>query len=160
MNRWSFVQVCCTVSLVCQSITSHRTCQFWASSEHVNMPRTTESPAKCEVCVCNSISLFRTSNEECCLQALFFFMTVPGRTLQLQERDSCGVFNGKCLITTILPGHGSLWFSSLSSYETVSRRTTFWQKQWAADQCRELAESTRGPRGMWMQGSTYSKPRH
>ena len=39
----------CALSLVCPSIGSHRTCKFWASNEYVNMPKTIESPAKCEV---------------------------------------------------------------------------------------------------------------
>ena len=53
----------------------------------------------------------------------------------------------------IQPGLGSLWLSSLSSYETVSRRTTFWHRQWAADQRRELTESTGG----WLLWRGYSK---
>ena len=34
--RWSFAQM----SLLCPSITTHRTCQFWVRSEPVNMPKT------------------------------------------------------------------------------------------------------------------------
>ena len=47
--RWSFIQMCCTMSLVCPSITTHRTCQFWMRSEPLNMPKTIESRAKCGV---------------------------------------------------------------------------------------------------------------
>ena len=47
--RWSFVQMCCAKSLVFPSIATHRTCQFWARSEPVNMSKTIESPAKCGV---------------------------------------------------------------------------------------------------------------
>ena len=47
--RWIFGQMCCAMSLVCPSIATHRTCQFWARSEPVNIPKTIESPAKCGV---------------------------------------------------------------------------------------------------------------
>ena len=47
--RWSFVQMCCTMSLVCPSIATHRTCQFWARCEPVNTPKTIESLPKCGV---------------------------------------------------------------------------------------------------------------
>ena len=39
----------CAVPLVCPSTASHRTCQFRARSDHVNMNETIESPANCEV---------------------------------------------------------------------------------------------------------------
>ena len=39
----------CAMPLVCPSIASHRTCELWALSEHVNISKTIESPAKCEV---------------------------------------------------------------------------------------------------------------
>ena len=42
-----FAQMCCTISLVCLSIVTHHTCQFWVRSEPVNMPKTIESPTKC-----------------------------------------------------------------------------------------------------------------
>ena len=48
--RWSFVQICCAISLVCPSIATHHTCQFWARSEPINILKTIESPAKCGVC--------------------------------------------------------------------------------------------------------------
>ena len=47
--RWSFAQMCCAMSLVCPSIAAHCMCQFWACGEHVNMPKTIESSAKCGV---------------------------------------------------------------------------------------------------------------
>ena len=47
--RWSFAQMCCAMSLVCLSIATHCTCQFWAHSEPVNMPKSIETPAKCGV---------------------------------------------------------------------------------------------------------------
>ena len=39
----------CAVPLICPLIASHRTCQFWAPSEHVNMPKTIAFPAKCDI---------------------------------------------------------------------------------------------------------------
>ena len=47
--RSSFSQMCWAMSLVCPSIATHLTCQFWARSEPINMPKTIESPAKCGV---------------------------------------------------------------------------------------------------------------
>ena len=47
--RWRFAQRCCSMPLVCPSFTSLRTGQFWARSEHVNIPKTVGSPAKYEV---------------------------------------------------------------------------------------------------------------
>ena len=41
--------MCCAMSLVCPSMATHRTCQFWARSEPVKMPKTIETPAKCGV---------------------------------------------------------------------------------------------------------------
>ena len=48
-NRWSFVQMCCTMSLVCPLIETHCTCEFWAHSEPVNMPKTIQSATRCGV---------------------------------------------------------------------------------------------------------------
>ena len=45
--KWSFAQMCCAMSLVCPSIATHRTCQFWAHNEPINMPKTIEPPTKC-----------------------------------------------------------------------------------------------------------------
>ena len=42
--RWTYAQMCCAVSQICASISSHRICKFWARSEQVNMPKTIESP--------------------------------------------------------------------------------------------------------------------
>ena len=48
--RRSSAQMCCAMSLVCPSIATHSTCEFWARSEPVNMPKIVESPAICGVC--------------------------------------------------------------------------------------------------------------
>ena len=108
---------------------------------------------------CNSIPLFRKSDEECCPQVLSFFLTVLGHTLQLQQWGSWSIFDGKCLITHHrLPGLCSLWFSSLSSYEMVIGDNIL--AQWAADQDSELAESTGGWllwQGYWKDGVTLRK---
>ena len=118
--------MCCTMSLVCPSITTHRTCQLWARSESVNTPKTIESPAKCGVHTVIRLLYFRTSDEECCTQILSFFMTILGRILQLQQRGSWSVFDGKCLITqssarTCLP----MIFISLLVWNGL-RWTTIW----------------------------------
>ena len=47
--RRSFAQMCCLMSLVCPWIATHCTCEFWARSEPVNMPKTIESPVNCGV---------------------------------------------------------------------------------------------------------------
>ena len=123
--RWIFVQLCCAKSLVCPSIATHRTCQFCARSEPVNMPKTIVSRQIWSAC-CNSITLFRRRDEECCPQVLSYFLTMLGRTLQLQQRISWSIFDGKCLITHHHPlGLGTLWFLSLSSYEPVVRGQHF-----------------------------------
>ena len=66
--RWSFAQMCCALSLVRLSMASHSICQSWARSEHVSMPKTIESPAKCEMRVlirflyaegCNAAAIHR-----------------------------------------------------------------------------------------------------
>ena len=41
--------MCCTMSLVCPSIATYHTCQFWACSKPINMPKTIESLVKCGV---------------------------------------------------------------------------------------------------------------
>ena len=109
--RWSFAQTFCAKSLVCPSIATHRICQFWARSEPMNMPKTIASPVKYWVRAVIRFLYFRTSDVERCTQVLSFFMTILGRILQLQRRDSWNVFDGKCLITNHHPpGLGSLWF--------------------------------------------------
>ena len=96
--RWSFPQMCYAMSLVCPSIATHRTCQLWARNEPVNLSKTIVSRKTWSAC-CNSIPLFRTSDEKCCPQVLSFFMALLGSTLQLQQRGSWSVFDGKCMIT-------------------------------------------------------------
>ena len=48
--RWSFAQMCCAMSLICPSIATHRTCQFWAGNEPVNMPKTIVSRQMWSAC--------------------------------------------------------------------------------------------------------------
>ena len=59
-KRLTFAQMCCAMSLVCPSIATHRTCQFWAHSEPVNMPKTIESPTRCGV---HAVILFLYSEQ-------------------------------------------------------------------------------------------------
>ena len=47
--KWSFAQMCCAMTLVYPSISTHRTCKFWARKDPVNMPKAIESSAKCAV---------------------------------------------------------------------------------------------------------------
>ena len=70
-------------------------------------------------------------HKECSPKVLSFFMTMLGRILQLQQRGSWSVFDGKCLITHHHPpGLGTLWFSALSSYETVVGEQHFGTMSW------------------------------
>ena len=41
--------MCCAMTLVCPSIATHRSCQFWTRSEPVKTPKTIETPVKCGV---------------------------------------------------------------------------------------------------------------
>ena len=128
---------------LCAMIATHCICQFWERSEPINMPKTIAPPTKCGVCAVIQFLYFRTSDEEC--PQVLFFLTIFGRILQLQQRGSWGIFDGKCLIAHHhQPRLGSRWFSSLSSYETVVGGQHLAQS--AADQHRELAEST----GSWL----------
>ena len=65
--RWSFAQTCCAMSLVCPSIATHRTCDFWARSEPVNMPKTIVSRQMWNAW-CNLIPLIRTSDKDAVLR--------------------------------------------------------------------------------------------
>ena len=112
--------MCCAMSLVCPLIATHHTCQFWARSEPINMLKTIESPAKCGVCAVISFLYSEQVTRNVVLRCCPSSWQCSRHTLQLQQRGSWSVFNGKCLITHHhLPGLGSQWFSSLSSYETV-----------------------------------------
>ena len=151
--RWSFAQMCWAMSLVCPSVVTHHTCRFWARCEPVNMPKTIVSRQTWSAC-CNSIPLFRQSDEEYCPQVLSIFMTMLGRILQLQHRGSWSIFDGKCLITHHHPPIlGSLWFSSLYSYETVVGGQHFGTKSCRPAQHKELAESICG----WLLWRGYLK---
>ena len=129
--RWNFAQMCCAMSLVCPSIATHSTYQFSVRSEPVNMLKTIATPAKCGVRTVIRFLYFRTSYEECCPQVLPFFMTILDRTLQLQQRGSWSVFDGKCLIITNHhpPGLG-LPVIFISFLVWNGRwRTTFWHNE-------------------------------
>ena len=109
-------------SLGCPLTTTHHICQFWVRSLPVNMPETIVFRQMWSAC-CNSIPLFRKNDKKCCPLVLSSFMTMLDHIQQLQQRGSWSVFDGKCLITHhYLPRLG----------------------RWAADQRRELAESTGG----------------
>ena len=119
------------MSLVCPSIAIHRTCQFWAHSEPVNVPKTIERVSRqmWSAC-CNSIPLFGTSDEECCPKVLSFFMTMLVSILQPQQRGSWSDFDAKCLITDHHPPR--TWFSVIFISFLIwkgRRRTTFWHNE-------------------------------
>ena len=78
--------MCCAMSLVCPSIATHHTCQFWACSEPINMPKNNRLSRQMWSVCCYSIPLFRKCDKECCPQVLSFFMTILGRILQQQQR--------------------------------------------------------------------------
>ena len=116
----SFVQMSCAMSLVCPSIATHCTCQFWVRSEPVNMPKSIESPTKCGVC---SVIWFLYS-EKVMRNVVLRYCSYSWRcsaSLCSCNKEASEAFSmRKCLITHHhLPRLGSLWFSSLSSCETV-----------------------------------------
>ena len=122
--------MCGAMCLVCPSITTHHTCQFSAPSEHVNMPKTIEFPTKCGSACCNSIPLFRTSDEECCPQVLSFFHVsarphTAAVTKGLLKRFRWEVFDHP-------PSSARTWlpviFISFLVWN-VHRRTTFWHNE-------------------------------
>ena len=83
----------------------------------------------CSAC-CNWISLFRTSDEEYWPQVLSFFMTTLGRIMQLQQRGSLSVFDGKCFYHP--PSSARTWFPVIFISFLVwdgRRRTTFWHSE-------------------------------
>ena len=133
-----------------QSIVTHRTCQFWSHSGPVIIPKPILSRQMWNAC-CNKIPLFRKSDEECS-QVLSLSMTVFSRKLQLQQRGSWSVFNEKCLITHHHPPRlGSCDFNFFPRMKRSSEGNIL--TQWAADQRRELTESTGG----WLLWREYWK---
>ena len=116
--RWSFMQMCCAASLVFPLIVSHPTCQFWERSEHINMPRTIESPAKCEV-----RAVIRFLYSEQAMRNVIRHCPSSWQCLAAHcicNKEAPMVFSmGSVWSPTIQSGLDSLWFSCLSLYETV-----------------------------------------
>ena len=124
--RWSFTQMCCAMSLVCPSIATHRTCQFWARSEPVNMPKTIVSPAKCGVRNVIRFLYSEQTTRNAVLRHCPSSWQCSAAFCSCNKEALWCVFYGKCLITHYDPLRlGSLWFSSLSSYGTVVGRQHF-----------------------------------
>ena len=116
--------MCCAISLVRPSIAAHRICQFWARSDPVNMPKTIVS-AKCGVRAVIRFLYSGQEDDECCPPVLSFFMTMSGRILQLQQRGSWSLFDGKCLITHHHPRVISISFLVWNG----RRMSTFWHSE-------------------------------
>ena len=127
--RWSFAQMCCTMSLVCPSIAALRTSQFWARSELMNMPKRIVSRQMWSAC-CNSIPLFWKVTRNVVLRYCPPSWQILDRTLQLQQRGCCSVFDWKSLITHHHPSRTWLPVIFLSFLVwNGRRRTTFWHSE-------------------------------
>ena len=114
--RWSFAQMCCAMSLVCPSIAIHCTCQFWACSEPVNMPKTVVSRQIWSAC-CNSIPLFQNKRRGM-LSSCIVLLHDNTRLHTAAATYKCfrwEAFDHPPSSTRTC----SLWFSSLSSHEMV-----------------------------------------
>ena len=119
--RWSFVQ-CLLVYL---SIVTHRTCQFWARSEPVNMTKTIESPTKWGVC-----AVIR-----------FLYSEQMTRNVVLRYCPSWQCSAAYCSCNKEAPEAflvGSVWSSALTWLCMIfisflvwndHRRTTFWHNE-------------------------------
>ena len=135
-------QMCYAMSLVCPSIATQSTCQFWTSSERVNTTKTIESPAKCGV---RAVIRFFIQNK-------WRGMLSPGvvllhdnarphtadATKRLLKRFRWEVFDhppssglGSLIIISFLVWNGR-------------RRTTFWSPLWDTRQPARLSRSGPG----------------
>ena len=150
------------ISLVCLSIATYSSCQFWAHNEPVNMPKTIQSPAKCGVCAVIQFLYSEQAMKNVVPRYCPSLWQCSAAYCSLQQIGSWNVIDGKCWITHYHPpGLGSLWFLSLSSYETVvvslsSYETVVGGQHFgtmSCRPCRELAESTGG----WLPGRWYWK---
>ena len=130
--RWSFAQMCCAMSLVCPSIVTHRTCQFWAHSEPVNMPKRIESPVKCGV---RAVIRFLYSEQvtrnvvlRYCTSSWQYSAAYCSCKKRLLKRFRWEVYDHP-------PSSARTWLPVIFISFLVRkgrRKTTFWQ--WAADQ--------------------------
>ena len=123
--------MCCAMPLVCPSIAKHHICQFWAHSESVKMPKTIVSRQMwSRPTCCNSIPLFRKSDEECCPQVLSSSITNPrpnttAATKRLLQRFRWEVFDHPpSSVRTWLP----VIFISFLIWNG-RMRTTFWHNE-------------------------------
>ena len=121
--------MCCAMSLVCPWITTHRTCEFWARSEPLNMPKTIVSRQMWSAC-CNSIPSFGKSNEECCPQVLSSFMPKPRPHTAAATKRLLKRFLWK--ESDHLPSSARTWLPVIFIFFLVwnrCRRTTFWHNE-------------------------------
>ena len=126
-------------SLICPSIVTHHTCQFWARSEPVNMPKTILSPSKCgvravirflysESVTKNAVLRYCTSSWQCSAAHCNCNKEAP-------EAFSMGsVWSPTIICPDFAPCDFHLSPRMKRSKDILA--------QWAADQFRELAEST------------------
>ena len=127
--RWSFVQMSCPVSLVCPSIASHHTCQFWVRSEHVNMPKTIESPTKCDMCALIQYLYSERATRKVVIRHCPSSWQCSAAHCSCNKRGSSSIFDGKCLIThhTTRTWPPLIFISFLVWNDR--RRTTFWHNE-------------------------------
>ena len=117
--------MCCAMFLVCPSIAIHRTYQFWARSESVNMPKTICSSAKCGV-----PAVFR-----------FLYSEQATRNAALRHCPSWQCSATYCSCNKVAPEPFSMWsvWSSTGAWLPVifisflvwncRRRTKFWHNE-------------------------------
>ena len=154
--RWSFAQMCCAMSLVCQSTATNSTCQVWARSEPVNMTKTIVFRQIWSEC-CNSIPLFWKSLGMLSSGIVLHDSARPhtaAATKKLLKRFRWEVFDHPPSFPDLAPSVFHLFPRMKRSLEDNIL------VQWAADQRRQLVESTGGWllwRGYWRVGTTLQK---
>ena len=123
--RWSFLLMCFVASLVCPSIASHRTCQLWARSEHVNMSRTIESTAKCDVHAVIRFIYSEQATRNVVIRHCSSSWQCSAAHCSCNKEAPAAFSMGSVWSPPYSPDVAPSDFHLFSSYETVSKRTTF-----------------------------------